>query len=108
MHSPKFARSWGYRIRSVFELSWMGKSRALNPLIRDQVYRIGREGLSNAFRHSGTAMVEMEISYGERDLRLAVHDTGCGIDEKVLQSGHDGHRGLIGMRESAEKIGART
>jgi hypothetical protein len=28
-------------------------------------------------------------------------------NENVLQSGRDGHWGLIGMRESAEKIGAR-
>jgi len=66
-----------------------------------------REGLSNAFRHSGAAMVEVEINYGESDLRLAVRDTGCGIDEEVLRSGREGHWGLIGMRECAEKIGAR-
>jgi signal transduction histidine kinase len=79
----------------------------LNPLIRDQVYRMGREGLSNAFRHSGAATVEIEIDYGGRDLRVAIRDTGCGIDEHVLRSGRDGHWGLIGMRECAEKIGAR-
>lgn len=84
-----------------------GPRRPLNPLIRDQVYRIGREALSNAFRHSGAAMVEIEISYEASDLRLAVRDTGCGIGEEVLRSGRDGHWGLIGMRECAEKIGAQ-
>ena len=84
-----------------------GQSQPLNPLIRDQVYRIGREGLSNALRHSGAAMVEVEINYGESDLRLAVRDTGCGIDEEVLRSGRDSHWGLIGMRECAEKMGAQ-
>ena len=95
------AESTGFRI--IVD----GQSRPLNPLIRDQVYRIGREGLSNAFRHSGAAMVEVEINYGESDLRLAVRDTGCGIDEEVLRSGREGHWGLIGMRECAEKIGAQ-
>ena len=84
-----------------------GQSRPLNPLIRDQVYRIGREALSNAFRHSGAATIEMEISYQARDLRLSVRDTGRGIDETVLRAGRDGHWGLVGMRESAEKIGAQ-
>jgi signal transduction histidine kinase/ligand-binding sensor domain-containing protein len=84
-----------------------GPKRPLSPLIRDQVYRIGREGISNAFRHSGADMVEVEINYGGSQLRLAVRDTGRGIDEKVLRSGREGHWGLIGMRESAEKIGAR-
>jgi signal transduction histidine kinase/ligand-binding sensor domain-containing protein len=83
-----------------------GPRRPLSPLIRDQVYRIGRESISNAFRHSGADMVEVEIDYGGSHLRLAVRDTGRGIDEKVLRSGREGHWGLIGMRESAEKIGA--
>jgi signal transduction histidine kinase/ligand-binding sensor domain-containing protein len=90
-----------------FKIIVDGQRRPLNPLIRDQVYRIGREGLWNAFRHSGAAMVEVEINYGESDLRLAVRDTGCGIDEEVLRSGREGHWGLIGMRECAEKIGAQ-
>jgi signal transduction histidine kinase len=83
-----------------------GSRRSLNPLIRDQVYRIGREAVSNAFRHSGADKVEVEISYRPADLCLAVRDTGCGIDEEVLRRGRDGHWGLIGMRESAEKMGA--
>ncbi|MGO9260557.1 MAG: two-component regulator propeller domain-containing protein [Bryobacteraceae bacterium] len=84
-----------------------GDPRPLNPLIRDQVYRIGREGLSNAFRHSGAPMVELEIHYGASDLRLTVRDAGRGIDAEVLRSGRDGHFGLLGMRECAERIGAR-
>jgi hypothetical protein len=55
----------------------------------------------------GAAMVEVEINYGESDLRLAVRDTGRGIDEEVLRSGREGHWGLIGMRECAEKMGAQ-
>ena len=83
-----------------------GLRRPLNPLIRDQVYRIAREGLSNAFRHSGAPLVEVEINYCASDLRLTVRDNGCGVREDVLRSGRDGHWGLIGMRECAEKIGA--
>ena len=84
-----------------------GRRVPLNPLIRDEVYRIGREALANAFRHSGAATVELEIKYDARNLRIEVRDTGCGIDEEVLRWGRDGHWGLIGMRESAEKIGAQ-
>jgi signal transduction histidine kinase len=95
------AESTGFRI--IVE----GPRRPLNPLIRDQVYRIGREALMNAFRHSGAATVEVQINYDASDLRLAVRDTGRGIDEQVLRSGREGHWGLIGMRECAEKIGAQ-
>jgi signal transduction histidine kinase/ligand-binding sensor domain-containing protein len=95
------SESTGFRIIVV------GRRRQLNPLIRDEVYRIGREALSNAFRHSGANEVEVEISYDPNDLCVAVRDTGCGIDEEILRWGRDGHWGFIGMRESAEKIGAQ-
>jgi nitrate/nitrite-specific signal transduction histidine kinase len=39
--------------------------------------------------------------------RIVVRDDGCGIDPQVLQAGRDGHWGLAGMRERAERVGAR-
>lgn len=84
-----------------------GPRRPLRPLIRDEVYRIGREAIKNAFRHSRAAQVEVEINYRTHDFRLNIRDDGCGIDEEILRSGRDGHWGLVGMRESAEKIGAQ-
>jgi signal transduction histidine kinase len=83
-----------------------GKARPLNPIIRDEVYRIGREALVNAFRHSGAKSVELELEYASNDLRMLVRDDGCGIDPQVVRSGSDGHWGMSGMRERAANIGA--
>jgi signal transduction histidine kinase len=83
-----------------------GKARPLNPTIRDEVYRIGREALLNAFRHSGARRVELELDYASNTLRMLVSDDGCGIDPRVVRSGSDGHWGIAGMRERAESIGA--
>jgi hypothetical protein len=41
------------------------------------------------------------------NLRILVRDNGCGIDPQVLRAGRDGHWGLLGMRERAEKVGAK-
>ncbi|MGH9840816.1 MAG: ATP-binding protein [Blastocatellia bacterium] len=71
------------------------------------MYRIGREALVNAFRHSSAKSIEVEVEYAAQRLRLLVRDDGCGIDPQVLQSGREGHWGLAGMRERAEQIGAR-
>jgi signal transduction histidine kinase len=90
------------RFRVVVE----GRPRPLHPLIRDEVYRIGHEALVNAFRHSHASSIEVEVEYLDRYLRLLVSDDGDGIDPKVLGSGREGHWGLSGMRERAEKIGA--
>ena len=84
-----------------------GRPRPLHPVIRDEVYRIGREALANAFRHSGATAIEVEIEYAARVLRLLVRDDGRGIDPQVLEAGRDGHWGLSGMRERAERMGAR-
>jgi signal transduction histidine kinase len=79
----------------------------LQPAIRNDVYSIGREALVNAFRHSQASNIEAELEYGVNQLRVLVRDNGCGIDLEVLHSGRDGHWGLSGMRERAERIGAR-
>lgn len=84
-----------------------GISRPLRPVTRDEIYRIGREALVNAFRHSKANHIEVVLKYGARQLRIIVRDNGCGIDSQVLRSGREGHWGLSGMRERAEEIGAR-
>ena len=84
-----------------------GAQRELHPIIRDEAYRIGREALANAFRHSHASKIELELEYSNKHLRILVRDDGAGIDQEVLQTGKDGHWGLAGMRERAETIGAR-
>ena len=97
----------GFQETAAFSIIVQGEPRPLRPVLRDEVYRIGREALVNAFRHSQAKNIELEIEYATRSLRLLVRDDGCGIDPKVLQSGREGHWGIQGMRERAEKIGAK-
>jgi signal transduction histidine kinase/ligand-binding sensor domain-containing protein len=81
-------------------------TRPLRPVIRDEVYRICREALANAFLHSRANAVEVEVEYASKYLRIMVRDDGCGIDPQVLDAGRYGHWGLPGMRERSEGIGA--
>ena len=90
-----------------FRVIGNGRARPLHTVVRDEVYRIVREALANAFRHSRAASVEVEVEFTANHLRVFVRDDGRGIDPQVLQSGLDGHWGLLGMRERAERIGAR-
>ena len=90
-----------------FRVIVLGSARKLHPLIRDEVYHIGRELLVNAFRHSRANRIEVELEYALRRFRLVVRDNGCGIHPQVLRDGREGHWGLQGMRERAERIGAR-
>jgi signal transduction histidine kinase len=97
----------GIEVQIEFRIIVLGSARKLRPLIRDEVYHIGRELLVNAFRHSRASCIEVELEYAPKRFRIVVRDDGCGIDPQVLRAGREGHWGLPGMRERAEKIGAR-
>jgi signal transduction histidine kinase len=84
-----------------------GKQRDLSPMLQDEVYRIAREVIRNAFAHAAASHIEVEIRYDHDQLRLRVRDDGKGIDSKVLAGGQSGHFGIPGMRERAQRIGAR-
>ncbi len=84
-----------------------GEIRELHPIIRDEVYRITREALRNAFSHARARHIEAEIIYAESLFRLRIRDDGEGIAPAILEDGRPGHYGLPGMRERAAEIGAK-
>jgi signal transduction histidine kinase len=91
---------------ATFDLVVEGPPRDLHPIIRDEIYRISREALRNAFRHARARHIEAEISYGERAFRLRIRDDGEGIPAEILEEGRPGHYGLPGIRERARQVGA--
>ena len=85
-----------------------GVQRELNSMIRDEMFLIGREAIVNSFCHSQGSRVEVEVDFDRSAVRLRIRDNGRGIPEDTLRAGGSvGHWGLSGMRERAEKMGAR-
>jgi signal transduction histidine kinase len=84
-----------------------GVRRSLHPILQDEIYSIGREALLNAFRHARAQHIEVELNYAHNGFRMFVRDDGVGIEPDVLRVGRDGHWGLVGMRERADRIGAQ-
>ncbi|MEI6029196.1 MAG: PAS domain-containing protein [Betaproteobacteria bacterium] len=68
------------------------------------LFRIVQECLTNATRHSGAGWMHVGLALGEDGLDLRVADNGRGFDPGA---DHAGHFGLLGMRERAERVGAR-
>jgi signal transduction histidine kinase/ligand-binding sensor domain-containing protein len=92
----------------IYRVVVEGKEQNLSPMPQDEVYRISREVIRNAFAHAVASHIEVEIRYDQDQLRLRVRDDGKGIDPKVLKAGgQSGHFGIPGMRERAQRIGAR-
>lgn len=98
----------GNRDPVAFRVLVEGAPRTVHPTLRDEIYRIARESLRNAFRHAQARHIETEITYSEPLLRLRFRDDGKGIDPSVLErGGRSGHWGLPGMRERAKHMGAK-
>jgi signal transduction histidine kinase len=92
---------------ATFRMAVEGSPRDLHPIVRDDIHRIAREALRNAFRHAQADHIEAEVTYGAREVRLRIRDDGKGIDPKDLSAGRARHWGLATMRERAVKIGAQ-
>jgi ligand-binding sensor domain-containing protein len=91
-----------------FALTVTGSPRRLDAVVAEEIYKVGREALYNAFRHASATNIEVEVTYAPNEMRLNFRDDGSGLPEQVLQNcSSDGHFGLPGMAERAEKIGAR-
>lgn len=92
----------------AFRVLVEGVPQTVNPLVRDGLYRIGREAIGNAFRHSHARQVEVELRYERHTLALRVRDDGVGMESRLLARGRrEGHWGLPGMRERTRELGGR-
>ena len=94
----------GPRVQMIRE----GAPRIVHPLIREEIERIADEAIRNAVSHAQASTIEIALQWGRRELRLAIRDDGIGMPASILVRGESsGHFGLVGMRERAERIGAR-
>ncbi len=80
-----------------FQVTTLGQPRLLHPIIRDEVYRIGREILVNGFRFAATKRIELEVKYSRRHLRITIRVEGDGFECDICAR----------LRAQAESIGAR-
>ncbi len=58
---------------------------------------MAQEALTNVLRHAGPTTAEVDVDYGERDVSVAVRDTGAG---GAAEPG----RGLRGLRQRVEEL----
>jgi ligand-binding sensor domain-containing protein/signal transduction histidine kinase len=93
---------------ATYNVIVIGETRNLNPLVQDEIIKIGREALFNSYRHAGATTIETELDYNLSELRICFRDDGKGIGPEVLANGQRaGHYGLLTMRERASNIGAK-
>jgi signal transduction histidine kinase len=80
-----------------------GLSGSIDPGVELAAYRIVQEALTNIRRHAPGCAVDVELAFGDRDLRVRVRDNGPGVTDGNAPPAV-GH-GLLGMRERAAAAG---
>ncbi|MET7598631.1 histidine kinase [Streptomyces sp. NPDC005481] len=84
------------------DLTVSGERRLLPAEASQAVRRVAQEALTNVRKHARGARVHMSLDYGDRQVRLAIRDSGGSPGE---MSGSGAGYGLLGMRERAELLG---
>lgn len=91
-----------------YQVLVVGDPRVLEPAILDEVCRVAREAIRNAFRHARPTRVEAEVTFEQALFSIRIRDDGIGIDAQVLaRSWCEGHWGLVAMRERAVSFGGK-
>ncbi|MES2391104.1 MAG: histidine kinase, partial [Acidobacteriota bacterium] len=57
----------------------LGEPRPMSPVVKDTLFRVGREAIANVLRHSGATEIKLTLQYRYRDLVLSVGDNGRGF-----------------------------
>jgi two-component sensor histidine kinase len=85
------------------QVSVSGTFRPLPRDVEDNLLRIGQEAINNAVSHAHPEHVFINLTFDSRGVVLSVRDDGSGFDNATVN--RNGHFGLVGMRERAERIG---
>ena len=89
------------------DYAMQGSPRPMDPQVEAVVLRVAQEAIANAVKHSGAPRVQVDLSFEDRGVRLAVKDDGRGFAVDPDFRSYGGHWGLLGMRERASQVRAR-
>jgi signal transduction histidine kinase len=81
----------------------VGEKVPLPSDVESELLRIAQEGVTNVLKHARAGRVELKLVFGGDSVRLTIADDGVGFNANAHHEGF----GLLGMRERAERIGAR-
>jgi len=77
----------------------VGRFGPLPPATETAVFRLVKEALTNARKHSGTSRIQVRLAGTGRTLAITVRDWGRGFDPRASSSHATGQFGLTGMKE---------
>jgi signal transduction histidine kinase len=82
-----------------------GAPRQLPEIIEENFLRIAQEAVTNAVKHSGAKQLGIRLQFSPEKTGLHIADDGRGFAPENCPGPKDGHFGLQGIRERAERMG---
>jgi ligand-binding sensor domain-containing protein/signal transduction histidine kinase len=79
--------------------------RGLSNEYEQHLLRIAQEAVVNAVKHAGASAISVNLRVEAGKILMRISDNGRGFGPEQIFSTADGHFGLIGMRERAERLG---
>ena len=89
----------------TLQLRITGDPNVVPEPIADAVYRVAREAVTNAIRHSGGRMVRIDVRCGPFSVDLWITDDGEGGRDDAADAGVAEGHGIAGMAELVERLG---
>jgi signal transduction histidine kinase len=84
-----------------------GEEEVIPDFIAGNLLMVAKESITNALKHAAPTRVDINVDYTPATVTLTVSDNGCGFTPIKAQGPHEGHFGLTGMRERAERLSGR-
>jgi signal transduction histidine kinase len=85
-----------------------GEMKPLSEVYEENLLRIAQEATTNAVKHSGAKSVKVELQFSPQKVVLQITDDGKGFDPETCEGPNEGHFGLLGIRERAERMGGEA
>jgi signal transduction histidine kinase len=85
-----------------------GEPTPLSEVVEENLLRISQEAVTNVVKHSSANSVTIHLRYGAHSVTLEVKDDGKGFTPAACAGPQDGHFGLLGIRERAERLGGQA
>jgi len=87
-----------------FEVGGDHSARMVPQIIRQNLFLIFKEGLTNAVKHGDGSKITIELDF-DREIRLMIENGG--VDGNDYIADQQGGRGLENMRKRAERMGGK-
>jgi signal transduction histidine kinase len=87
------------------DVQTVGGPGVLSEVVEENLLRIGQEAVTNVVKHSGATAVAIQLRFEPAAVILEIKDNGRGFNPEACVGPQDGHFGLLGIRERAERLG---